>query len=73
MIFETDYRIHMLAPSDPIINSAIHTAQQENISEREFLIRLVEILVEIKNHQAGELIKYIALGIPTITVKIDGE
>lgn len=56
MIEDIDHRIITLANNDPVVNYTVNFALQNDMSENEFLILLVESLIKIKNTLNNELI-----------------
>ena len=57
-----------LSHNDPVVSSAVSYAFQMGMSEKEFLILLVEALVNIKNKLNDELIDTILNGVQPIRI-----
>ena len=63
-----DPRILELSHNDPVVSSAVSYAFQMGMSEKEFLLLLVETLVNIKNKLNVELIDTRLNGVPPVLI-----
>lgn len=63
-----DPRIVKLSHNDSVVSSAVSYAFQMGMSEKDFLILLVEALVNIKNKLNDELIDIRHSGVPSLRI-----